>query len=605
MGRKKVSSAVGASAAADGKRACRDAPPALDKKSKKAAKAAPGGDKKTGEWKRSGIMACHLSVMRKHGLIPGEDSGKVRVPGNEVTPRPKPGERVVFYDFVIRGLSLPAHFFFHALLLVYGLQMHDQTPNSYLHIACFIKLCACYLGVEPHWGLWKKLFIIKRQGKGDRIYKTGGANIQVRGDVQYFSLHQIESVQQWRTRWFYLQDEPVDGKDFSLPEFSASAQVRKLKSWNHELTAEEDVEATVLLKQVAELQQTLEKEVSGVQLIALFMKRRIQSIQARAHSMWEYSGSSDSTRICAEDLSDEDLLTRVGVVTRKEVTLEDLESPLPPYGPDRSLMLQGHPELTSQPPLDEGVPADDDETVDCSNSDALYEDDMDEEEDDHQSRKHGRSSEAEQSIGDSHQHEVPEEMIPSSAMAVSDEPKLQSPSPSAPLTKKAKVTVKLKGRLRIFDVSSSGSSSSESLEAECLLGSMRGARFFTGEELARQASRDGTDSDCCSTVDFSIPASYWGLDSGKPCLTKQANRLRDVAVGNSQEWRSKYEQLVADSAKELAVARAEVDAAVKQAKLEAQESLALERKEAASRDDDLKTQLSAAIDALSGEFNGN
>ncbi|XP_010236701.1 uncharacterized protein LOC104584217 [Brachypodium distachyon] len=85
-------------------------------------------------------------------------------------------------------------------------------------------------------------------------------------------------------------------------------------------------------------------------------------------------------------------------------------------------------------------------------------------------------------------------------------------------------------------------------------------------------------------------------------LTEQANRLCDVAVGNSQEWRSKCEQLVANSAKELAAARAELDAAVKQAKPEAQESFALERKEIAYRDDELKTRLSAAVDMLTGEF---
>ncbi|PNT67170.1 hypothetical protein BRADI_3g22045v3 [Brachypodium distachyon] len=105
-------------------------------------------------------------------------------------------------------------------------------------------------------------------------------------------------------------------------------------------------------------------------------------------------------------------------------------------------------------------------------TDALYEDDVDEDEDDHQSRKCGRSSEAEQSTGDSYQHEVPEEMIPSNATAASDEPRPRSPSPSAPLTKKAKVAVKPKGCLRIFDVWSSGSSNHALFQNHsfCLLG---------------------------------------------------------------------------------------------------------------------------------------
>ncbi|PNT70581.1 hypothetical protein BRADI_2g13705v3 [Brachypodium distachyon] len=183
------------------------------------------------------------------------------------------------------------------------------------------------------------------------------------------------------------------------------------------------------------------------------MKRRIQPLQARVHPMWDYSGATDSTRVCMQELSGEDLLTRVRVVTRKEITSDDLESPLPPYGPDRP-REEGHLELVCQPPLDKGVPVDNDGLADSSNSDALYEDDVDENEDGLQSRKRGRSSEAEQSTGDSYRLETHEEAIPSSAMAVSDEPKLQSPSPSTPLTKKPRVAAKPKGRLRIFNVSS-------------------------------------------------------------------------------------------------------------------------------------------------------
>jgi uncharacterized membrane protein (DUF106 family) len=67
----------------------------------------------------------------------------------------------MFLAFLLCGLSLPAHEFLHGLLFVYGVQLHQLTPNSILHIACFITLYESFLGVEPHWILWKFLFRLR------------------------------------------------------------------------------------------------------------------------------------------------------------------------------------------------------------------------------------------------------------------------------------------------------------------------------------------------------------------------------------------------------------------------------------------------------------
>jgi hypothetical protein len=64
----------------------------------------------------------------------------------------------MFFAFLLRGLSLPAHEFLCGLLFVYGVQLHQLTPNSILHIAWFITLCESFLGIDPHWVLWKFLF---------------------------------------------------------------------------------------------------------------------------------------------------------------------------------------------------------------------------------------------------------------------------------------------------------------------------------------------------------------------------------------------------------------------------------------------------------------
>jgi hypothetical protein len=34
-------------------------------------------------------------------------------------------------------------------------QLHQLTPNSILHIACFVTLCESFLGIEPHFLLWR------------------------------------------------------------------------------------------------------------------------------------------------------------------------------------------------------------------------------------------------------------------------------------------------------------------------------------------------------------------------------------------------------------------------------------------------------------------
>jgi hypothetical protein len=40
-------------------------------------------------------------------------------------------------------------------------QLHQLTPNSLLHIACFVTLCESFLGIEPHFLLWR-LIRLKR-----------------------------------------------------------------------------------------------------------------------------------------------------------------------------------------------------------------------------------------------------------------------------------------------------------------------------------------------------------------------------------------------------------------------------------------------------------
>jgi hypothetical protein len=93
-----------------------------------------------------------LAKAKKEGLLATDAS--IVFPGTERIPKPSSGHPMMFLAFLLRGLSLPAHEFLRGLLFVYGVQLHQLTPNSILHIGCFITLCESFLGIDPHWTLW-------------------------------------------------------------------------------------------------------------------------------------------------------------------------------------------------------------------------------------------------------------------------------------------------------------------------------------------------------------------------------------------------------------------------------------------------------------------
>jgi hypothetical protein len=72
-------------------------------------------------------------------------------------------EIVTFHQFAERGLALPSCSFFRGLPYYYGLELHHLNPNSIYHISIFIYFCEAFLGVEPHWDLFRFLFRVKPQ----------------------------------------------------------------------------------------------------------------------------------------------------------------------------------------------------------------------------------------------------------------------------------------------------------------------------------------------------------------------------------------------------------------------------------------------------------
>jgi hypothetical protein len=125
---------------------------------------------------------------------------QVIFPSTERIPKPPSGFRVMFLAFLLRGLSFPAHEFLRGLLFVYGVQLHQLTPNSILHIACFITLCKSFLGIEPHFLLWKFLFRLRPSITLSKNPELGGAVVSIRAESQYLEFCMAASVQGWRKK---------------------------------------------------------------------------------------------------------------------------------------------------------------------------------------------------------------------------------------------------------------------------------------------------------------------------------------------------------------------------------------------------------------------
>jgi hypothetical protein len=69
------------------------------------------------------------------------------------------------------------------------------------------------------------------------------------------------------------------------------------------------------MEKIQQLRATLNKELSGIQLIRTFIERRIQPLAARAHCMWDYNDRRDSTRITPDELHEAEIDNCVRAIT--------------------------------------------------------------------------------------------------------------------------------------------------------------------------------------------------------------------------------------------------------------------------------------------------
>jgi hypothetical protein len=136
----------------------------------------------------------------------------------------------------------------------------------------------------------------------------------VRAEAQYLEFSMSASVQGWRTKWFYIKDRKASSEDeYGLAPFDASKELKKLASWDSPPTDAEMKEIAPLLDRIQALKGGRGGALSGIQLMAFFIQRRVQPLQHRLSKLWSYPGLVDSSRVSGNLIEKQDVDKRSGI----------------------------------------------------------------------------------------------------------------------------------------------------------------------------------------------------------------------------------------------------------------------------------------------------
>jgi hypothetical protein len=143
-----------------------------------------------------------------------------------------PDEIMMFAQFMECELALLASNFFKGMLMYYNIEYLNLNPNGIFHTSIFMHFYEAFVGINPHWILFRKFFRVKPQPSSDDPRVVGDAEIQMHEDAagQYLSYMLIDSNQDWKAKWFYVSNHHPE-----LPKPSGR-QPKHPPWWNTEPT---------------------------------------------------------------------------------------------------------------------------------------------------------------------------------------------------------------------------------------------------------------------------------------------------------------------------------------------------------------------------------
>jgi hypothetical protein len=158
----------------------------------------------------------HISVVSESdlfhlvsiGVLPLKELCSWRICRGVTVPIEDTHESVIYVPFLIRGLALPISPFFRGLLGFYHLNLTHLNPNSILQISVFVHLCEAFLGILPHFSLWKYLYHCRPEMAGGQHQLVGCASLEMRSGrkTNYLDIPLKDSIKGWHLEWFIMEN---------------------------------------------------------------------------------------------------------------------------------------------------------------------------------------------------------------------------------------------------------------------------------------------------------------------------------------------------------------------------------------------------------------
>ena len=291
----------------------------------------PHVEQRGGDWDGSIVHNDHIDFLRDTRRLPSADKVEVRLaPEKEIRPAPRDGERVVFRSHFLRGFGLPVSAFFRSWLEFYQLQPHHLTPNAVVLLSAFVTLCEGYLGVLPTLELWGEFFQSKLGTRSQGVPAHTGAFIASRrsgADNPFPVITLIQSVKKWQKSYFYVRNIAPRGDYINLPAYVAGPPAGRLPQWSFRaVTLSQAGNAAI-----ARLRVMVQSEgLTGPDLLAAFVTRRVLPLQSRPHLICQMSGQLDPSRMCTKEMPQPDAADMVNYLANCQLS-EDWQFGKEPY----------------------------------------------------------------------------------------------------------------------------------------------------------------------------------------------------------------------------------------------------------------------------------